>query len=127
LADLTHVAPHRAPIGENAALISYGADGLLLDAAGSTPAPRVIVTDTSYESLRLDIDLGESPPRVALGASIYGDGACPWPEGVGPLTLRRRERSVSLERAGKLTSCSIAEGAVSLALVAPESGHRRAP
>jgi hypothetical protein len=118
LADARHLGPDRAP----GAALGYGAGGLYL-ASSDALAPRALVTDTSYESLRLELELGEGPPpRIALGAALFGDADCAWPDGDGALVLRRIGASVTLERSGQRVSCSIGKDRVSIALVAPAQG-----
>jgi hypothetical protein len=119
-----HVVADRAPGNK----VKY--DGaLVLEGADSESAPRVVIADTTYEDLQLEIELDPEtdPPRVALGRTIFGDLDCLWPTGVEALlVVRRVDSSVTLERDGRITSCVIAPGRVSIGVIAPRGADKSA-
>lgn len=123
LASREHMSPNRFPSGVKTAGIEYGSSGLGL--AGSEAL--VVVTDTDYADLELELTSSSGPPPVVvLGGARVGDSGCPWPD-TSPaapgeiLKLRRRGSTVSLSRASATRTCKVGSGRKGLALSAATS------
>lgn len=120
-----HVAPSRAPLDGSG--IDYGGDGLVL----GSPAVSARVTDTAYADVTLELVLSSGiPPILLFGAHEVGGAECPWPNGA-PATpgesmrVVRRGKSVTLERAGATTRCTVGEHRLGLGLAGPGNGESR--
>jgi hypothetical protein len=118
-----HMVPDRAPLGDSGVAYS-GALELRTDSAAAAR-----IADATYDELVLQLVIAQesTPPRIALGAALFGGSECPWPPGDDEvdleLALRRTGGTVTLERAGLLSTCTIAPGRVSVSLVAPSAGE----
>jgi hypothetical protein len=106
-----HLVPDRAP----AAGVSY--DGRLTLSGEVT----VLVADTDYEDVTLDVHLlGDVPPLVLLGGVELGGEACPWPSGAKQggdfdlATVARHGRHAELRFHGGKAACEVEAGRLSL-------------
>jgi hypothetical protein len=118
---LLHTAPDRPPLAPGTPS-TFEAGGVPLE-----PGSALVVTDTTYIDLHLEISLdeGSMPPLLELGTTELGGAACPWsepsqpaPKGGWTLTVDRSGSSVTLGQNNQTHNCSMPTGRVSVALKA---------
>lgn len=118
---LLHTAPDRA-LPAPGTDTGFEVGGVALDSNAA-----LVVTDTSYLDLHLEIGVreGSVPPVVRLGTTELGATSCGWPEpkqkapkGGWTLTVDRSGSKVTLGQDQKTRLCSIPTGRVSVALKA---------
>ena len=119
LSDLVDVRPqHLVPDGPPGDAVSY--DGQL---TLQSPEVTVLLADTDFEDLTLELRLVQGPPPVVLlGTTALGGADCPWPDGDArggdadlPTIVRQDSRAQLLFHGGG-RSCPVATGRLSLAL-----------
>jgi hypothetical protein len=88
-----------------------------------TPNSELLLTDTTYENVHLEIQVGARPPPIVhLGGSTFGSKACPWPiaapEPPFVAEVVRNGENVTLTIGDRSRDCGGPTGRVSIGIAA---------